>query len=198
MHHFVVFRAATLAASRGGLIVANASGNATLTLTAVLNASGRAGGGTVAAGTMLARAAGRSGLAAMPAAANVLVQKGATIAADANGKGNGGRVAVLSNNATAMAGSISAKGGRQGGDGGSVETSGQSVSIGNNAIVNASAQAPIGVSGTWLIDPHDLQAVGGTAGTSQISNATINSALAKRHRGSDHRQDGWVRFWYHR
>src|SRR5471030_1381998 len=43
---------------------------------------------------------------------------------DAGGSGNGGKVVVWSDNATRMYGSIAARGGANGGDGGAVETSG--------------------------------------------------------------------------
>ena len=142
----------TAPGTKGGTIVANATGTVTLPPTAMLNASGRAGGGTVAVGTTLARATGGPGVTPTLTAANVMVQKGATIAADATGKGKGGRVTVLSTGTTAMAGAISAKGGPKGGDGGFVETSGQGVlTIGPDGSV--SAAAPKGKPGTWLLDP---------------------------------------------
>ena len=141
----------TAPGTSGGSIVANVTGTVTLTSGAMLNASGRAGGGTVAVGTTLARAKGGPGVTPMLTAANVVVQKGATIAADATDKGQGGRVTTLSTNATAMAGSISAKGGPQGGDGGTVETSGNALTLGQSAVVDT--RAPQGLTGTWLRDP---------------------------------------------
>ncbi len=143
----------TAPGTKGGTIVANATGTVTLLPTAMLNASGRAGGGTVAVGTTLARAAGGPGVTPTLTAANVMVQKGATIAADATGKGKGGRVTVLSTGTTAMAGAISAKGGPKGGDGGFVETSGNTLQLGRSAMVDT--RAPQGRAGTWLIDPID-------------------------------------------
>ena len=66
----------TAPGTTGGAIVANATGTVTLLPTAMLNASGRAGGGTVAIGTTLARAAGGPGVTPTLTAANVTVAEG--------------------------------------------------------------------------------------------------------------------------
>ena len=172
------------AGSTGGAIVANATGNVTLTPAAKLNASGKAGGGVVALGTTLARAAGGSGVTSMQTAANVTVAAGATIAADATGAGNGGRVTVLSGKATAMAGSISAKGGPAGGDGGFVETSGPLLSIGGAATVDAGAQTTTGKPGTWLVDPFDIDITSADLSTGSTTAAGTTTFTASANSGT--------------
>lgn len=73
----------------------------------------------------------------------------------ANGidKADGGKVVVLSDGHTEVAGSISATGGVNGGDGGFVETSGNSIDF---STANVNASAPKGKAGLWLIDPTNL------------------------------------------
>ena len=113
---------------------------------AVVDASGRAGGGTVNIGTTRTRLARRTGIA-----------PGAVVRADATERGDGGRVVVNSSEYTAHAGEISASGGPQGGNGGFVEVSGQqSLSIIGQVRVNAGLG---GVAGTYLIDPTNLTIV---------------------------------------
>ena len=117
-----------------------------------ISASGAAGGGTVAIGTTLARAKGGPGTASALTASTVRWPPGASIAANATASGNGGRVTVLSSKSTAMAGEISAMGGPHGGNGGFVEVSGDVLTL--TGLVNATA--PLGKTGTLLLDPTDL------------------------------------------
>ena len=168
----------------GGAIVANATGNVTLTATSRLNASGKTGGGIVAVGTTLARAAGGPSVTPTQTATNVTVAAGATIAADATGAGNGGRVTVLSGKATAMAGSISAKGGPTGGDGGFVETSGPSLTIGTTATVDAGAQTATGKPGTWLLDPFDIDITSADLNTGSTTAAGTTTFTASANSGT--------------
>ena len=144
----------------GGRIGINGSGSVAIAAGARIDASGQAGGGTIAVGTTLARAAGGPGTASTHTAANVSVAAGATLAANATAKGNGGRITLLSQQTTSMDGTISATGGPSGGNGGFVETSGPTLDIGNAAVVDASATSPSGTPGTWLLDPLDLDVVG--------------------------------------
>ncbi|MEI7712471.1 MAG: filamentous hemagglutinin N-terminal domain-containing protein, partial [Rhodospirillales bacterium] len=129
----------------GGTIAMTATGNVAVKGTAVVNASGKAGGGTVSIGTMPDRTR---------TATNTRIAAGATIKADATDKGNGGTVVVLSDAATSMAGSISAKGGPNGGNGGFVEVSGNT---GFSLTGKIDVSAGKGVQGTILIDPQDLE-----------------------------------------
>ena len=118
-----------------------------------LDASGALRGGNIKVGGDF------HGVGPTPTAAAIVVQNDTTINANALDSGNGGNVAVWSDNYTNFAGTIQAKGGPNGGNGGFVETSGhQLLSLtdanGNNGRVDASA--PKGVAGTWLLDPADV------------------------------------------
>ncbi len=135
------------AGTTGGTIAMTATGNVALKNTAVANASGKAGGGTISIGTMPDRT---------QVATNTRIASGATVRADATDKGNGGKVVVLSGKATSMAGSISAKGGPNGGNGGFVEVSGNT---GFSLTGKVDVSARKGTQGTILIDPMDLDIV---------------------------------------
>jgi filamentous hemagglutinin family protein len=150
------------AGTTGGQVAVNATGNVTLASSARIDASGSAGGGTVAIGTTPQRANGGPGTISTMTAANVTVRKGATITASAGKTGNGGRVAVLSAGTTTMNGSISATGGSKSGNGGFVEVSGTNLTL--SGIVDV--LAPHGTVGTILLDPTNLDIVGGTTPTS--------------------------------
>ena len=113
----------------------------------------------------------------------------ATIKADATDTGNGGRVIVWADDTTRAHGSISARGGAQGGDGGFVEVSGHR-SLNFQAQVNT--LAPLGSAGTLLLDPSDLTInnttnIGGStvgaiftagAANSTLTWGTINTLLS--------------------
>jgi filamentous hemagglutinin family protein len=159
------------AGTAGGSVVVNTTGTVAVASTARISASGPAGGGTVAIGTTLKRAAGGPSVTGQKTAAAVTIAPGATIAADATAKGNGGRVTVLSTHQTTMAGTITAKGGATGGDGGFVEVSGQG-GFSLTGIVDLSA--PHGAVGTILLDPVNLDINGGTAGSGSLD-ATLGA-----------------------
>ena len=90
------------------------------------------------------------------------VDASATINADAVIAGNGGKVAVWADGATSFNGRVTARGGRNSGNGGAVETSGTSLGVGGSAVVDTSAAK--GITGNWLLDPHNITIVsGGTA-----------------------------------
>ena len=76
------------------------------------------------------------------------------INANAITNGNGGQVAVWSENYTNMLGNISATGGASGGNGGYIETSSHGVLDVGNVQINTSA--PAGNEGTWLLDPNSI------------------------------------------
>jgi filamentous hemagglutinin family protein len=149
-----------------------------------LDASGDAGGGRVLIGGNL------HGAGPEPNAQSVNVGE-AFIAADAGGHGNGGTVAIYSVGETNVAGSISAKGGAKGGNGGTVETSGHGLRVVESTHVDTSA--PAGATGSWLLDPLNINVLtdgrngllGGVdalstnpAGTDVIPPGTIIAALA--------------------
>ena len=78
----------------------------------------------------------------------------ASIKADATSNGDGGKVVVWADDTTRAYGSISARGGEQGGNGGFVETSGHRYLDPNGLLVNTSAAR--GEAGTWLLDPTNI------------------------------------------
>ncbi|GEM_PF-1959585 len=115
---------------------------------ALLDASGRHGGGRVLVGGNF------HGKGAMRQAENTVVARGATIRADATGNGDGGRVAVWSTGQTVVSGRISAHGGALSGNGGFVETSGHYLAMAPSAHVNLASRH--GASGNWLLDPQEI------------------------------------------
>jgi filamentous hemagglutinin family protein len=183
-----------VAGTIGGAVLATTTGNVALRNTAVVSTSGKAGGGTVAIGTTLARATGGPSVTDRATANTVTMAAGATVRADATDSGNGGTIVILSRNFTSIAGAISAQGGSNGGNGGFIETSGDWLSIAPGAILRANARVGGGVAGTWLLDPLDLDVIhgGADAGVSasgspftvvpnatgaQIGDVTINTQL---------------------
>jgi filamentous hemagglutinin family protein len=92
------------------------------------------------------------------------VDGSARVEADALVAGDGGRVIVWSDEYTGFFGKITARGGVEGGNGGFVETSSK-----NNlqAFGTVRAEAPAGLPGAWLLDPHNVT----------ISTATLNGSL---------------------
>jgi filamentous hemagglutinin family protein len=114
-----------------------------------IDASGYAGGGIVQIG---GGAHGRN--PRVRDAATTMVARGARIDASAIVAGDGGLVTVWSDWATRVAGTVRARGGRLGGNGGWIETSGHWLGVAASAIV--SARAPSGKGGSWLLDPANL------------------------------------------
>jgi filamentous hemagglutinin family protein len=171
------------ATQKGGAVHVTAS-KVNVESTARINANGGAGGGTVLVG------GGKQGAGPIANARNTSVAKGAIITADATHKGNGGTVIIWADNATVFAGTISAKGGAQGGDGGFAEVSGK-VYLGFNGLVDLRATDGF-QTGTLLLDPSDITisnaadsniditggTITGTANASNIDTATIVAQLA--------------------
>ncbi len=115
---------------------------------AQIDASGDAGGGTILVGGNF------HGAGSEPNATTTLVEGGAFLRADSRQSGDGGRIAVWSDLATTVAGTITARGGRFGGNGGFIETSGrQHLDVAGARIDTSAAK---GKSGTWLLDPVDI------------------------------------------
>jgi len=145
---------------------------------ASIDASGQAGGGKVliggdTGGGHPSAAAASIELAKLetfviPTATAVSVDAASVINASATAKGNGGKVVLWSNQKTTFAGTILAKGGASGGNGGFVETSSHTLDF-TGGRVNTSA--PMGKTGTWLLDPTDLD-------IDSIAAATISTNLA--------------------
>ena len=147
----------------------------------------------VAAGATIDASAIDSGASADSAAgggkvsllASESIAMSGSIKADAapQSQGRGGEVKLIAdlanpNSRTVLSGTISAKAGRAGGNGGFVETSGSVVQIEDLARVNTAA--PSGQAGNWLIDPPDLtiQSGEGAQSTSFIGAATLANNLA--------------------
>ncbi len=152
----------------GGTITASAPVTA-LGSTATLDVSGANGGGTVLLGGNF------HGQGSVPKAAHVSVHAGATILANAVVRGDGGNVAVWSEQGTTFAGSIEAQGGAKSGNGGLVEVS-SPVGLVFNGKVNTSAAH--GVMGTLLLDPTDLYIVNGSFGSGTEDSNVGSGTLA--------------------
>lgn len=129
---------------------------------ASVDASGTAGGGTVLGGV------GAS-------TRTVSLDKATVIRADATDHGRGGSITLWSSEATTVKGTLSARGGRQGGDGGTIETSGGTIDF-SGATIDTSALH--GAAGTWLVDPVNLTVDEAAATTISANLATTNVTLA--------------------
>ncbi len=134
----------------GGTVTVQATDTVAIAPAARISANGRAGGGVIALGTTTARALAQGGGIPSGSARAVTVAAGARISADGRGTGSGGTVSLLSTDRTDMAGTITARGGAQGGDGGQIEVSGRT---GFNISGQIDARAPNGQTGTLTIDP---------------------------------------------
>lgn len=140
------------AAQTGGTIVATGD-KVLLTDSAVLDATGAAGGGGIYVG------GGWQGKdPGIAQASGVYVAAGATLDASATQRGNGGTVVAWSavhnaGSTTRVHGILRARGGLESGDGGRIETSGHWIDV---AGLRADAAAPKGSAGVWLLDPEDL------------------------------------------
>ena len=162
----------TAAGQTGGSI--SVSGlQVSLNDSARLNASGDAGGGTVLVGGNFA------GAGPQPNAQNTQVSALAQVHADALGHGTGGRISIWSDGTTGVAGTLTARGGAQGGDGGYIETSGQQVTLASTARVDT--LAPQGKTGLWLLDPLNWTistgGVGGETTASVVASLTSSNRL---------------------
>ncbi|WP_431108779.1 beta strand repeat-containing protein [Variovorax paradoxus] len=154
----------------------------------VIDASGNAGGGRI---RLYANAVGELGDTGA-----IALGAGSILRADAVASGNGGDVRVLAERTLRAYGSISARGGVGGGNGGFIETSGGFAApddgLGGGFSIDGlrvDAAAPAGSAGTWLIDPFNVDIVPGVAaGTlptnpfeplaaSTIQDGDINAAL---------------------
>ena len=122
-------------------------GNTIGLLSATLNASGESGGGIIRLG------GDYKGEGPLPTAAVTSVDSTSTLLADALANGDGGRIIVWSDAATYSYGSISARGGTNGGNGGFVETSSQGF-LDTQGVPDVSA--PNGEGGLWLLDPESI------------------------------------------
>ncbi|MEQ9373490.1 MAG: CHAT domain-containing protein [Coleofasciculus chthonoplastes F3-SA18-01] len=125
----------------------NILGDNVALIDARINASGANGGGTVRIGGEY------QGSGTIPNALQTFVSQNSVINADALNQGNGGNVIFWSDEITRFLGSISARGGLNGGDGGFVEVSGKQ-GLDFQGVVDL--LAPAGQVGTLLLDPTDI------------------------------------------
>lgn len=115
---------------------------------ASVDVSGRAGGGTALIGGDVQ---GKN--ANFQNAERTYIASTATIKADALDSGDGGKVVVWANDIARYYGSISAKGGANGGNGGFAEVSGKRLL---NFLGNVDLSATQGVGGNLLLDPLNI------------------------------------------
>ncbi|NJS35776.1 MAG: hypothetical protein HC765_03985 [Brachymonas sp.] len=138
---------------------------------AQLLASGDAGGGTILVGGDY-----QGANAQIVNAQDTNVSQGVLLEANARVNGNGGKAIVWADNDTHFSGTLHAKGGEQGGDGGFGETSGK-----KNLYFRGRADltARRGRTGTLLLDPDVILIQGGT-GTSDpnFASGTINAGAS--------------------
>jgi len=135
--------------ARGGTVAVQAADSVTVAATGRVDASGQAGGGTALIGT--------TGVGRQQAMARrTTVARGAEVRADATAFGTGGTVVVNGAERTEMRGTLSARGGSTGGNGGFIEISAMdAMRIDGQADV----QAPAGAAGTVSIDPQSIAVV---------------------------------------
>jgi len=133
---------------------------------AKIDASGDAGGGTALIGGNF------YGSGPEQNAFRTYVGQDVVINADAVSSGDGGRVAVWSDDTTRFYGAISARGGAQSGNGGVVEVSGRENLL---FLGTVDTRAPIGRNGTLLLDPASIEIVGGA--TVQADDAELDAGV---------------------
>ncbi|MDR7869080.1 MAG: YDG domain-containing protein [Sporomusaceae bacterium] len=164
-----VLDASGRAAGQTGGTVKVLGDNVTLAATAAVDVSGDAGGGTALIGGAY------QGGGSEYAATNTTVEKGATINADAITSGNGGQVVVWAKDKTDFAGTITARGGAESGDGGTVEVSGKKTLVYRG---RTDATAANGKRGSLLLDPSDYTIGTGATGENYWNNADLVAQLA--------------------
>jgi len=119
-------------------------------INANINASGTKDGGNIRIG------GDYKGQGNLPNASRVLISNDTIINANSTTAGNGGKVIIWSDKATAFHGKVSAKGGDNSGDGGFVEVSSADILIFNGDV---DTSAPNGKTGTFLLDPSSLNII---------------------------------------
>ena len=149
--------------------------------TARLDASGAPGGGVVAVGTTLARASGGPAAAGAARSAAAVCMPARASPRTRRASGDGGHVAVLSSGQTVMNGAISARGGAHGGNGGTVEVSGNVLGFDGTIDVERAG----GRAGQRAVRPGDAgHQHRSTCGPSSSASVTPSFGLD----GSRHRQ----------
>jgi filamentous hemagglutinin family protein len=137
-----------------------------------VDASGAAGGGTVRFG------GGAAGADPTIRDAEALwMAPDATIRADALVSGNGGHIVAYADTVARLYGTLSAQGGPQQGAGGLIETSAQTLDMTGATVI---ASAPHGPSGTWLLDPYEIDI---TSGASTVTPGTPGGTMTFSYTG---------------
>ncbi len=134
-----------------------------------VDASGELGGGMILVGGDYQ---GKN--TAIQNARNTAVTTNAVLKADAELQGRGGKVIVWADHATHFTGSLYARGGTQGGNGGFGETSGKNSLYFRPKQVSLAARTAGAVGGRLLLDPNDVE-IGfnpGSAGDDSFSAST--------------------------
>ncbi|MGF1675604.1 MAG: hypothetical protein ACFCUV_18255, partial [Rivularia sp. (in: cyanobacteria)] len=116
-------------------------------VSANINASGKNGGGTVLIG------GDYKGEGTVPNAQRTFISQDSVVKADAEDRGNGGKVIAWADQNTGFYGTISARGGKVSGDGGFVEVSGKENLVFDGFV---DAGASFGKGGELLLDPDDV------------------------------------------
>ena len=150
---------------------------------ATVDVSGKTGGGTVNVG------GGFQGQGPLQRADTVSIDRDTTLRADAKSAGNGGNVVVWSDQRTTFAGTITARGGAQGGAGGNAEVSGKA-RLDYTGFTDLSAAN--GAFGTLLLDPYnvtistgaDTTGISGDAFTANADDSVLNVTTLQTALGS--------------
>jgi len=155
---------ASSATSQGGKVVVTGE-HVLLDNGARIVATGATGGGEVYVG------GGWQGKdASIDNASAVVMQPTAIIDVSATASGNGGTAVLWSQDYTNFAGNIAAKGGKDSGNGGNVETSSHNIL---QAFGQVDASAANGRAGSWLLDPWNVTITGfGISGTPYAASFT--------------------------
>ncbi len=156
----------------GGAIEINAQ-KIQVKATAKLNVIGDEGGGKIAIGGGGPNTRTQS----FTPAVSTTIASGAQLDASALTRGDGGDILVFTSLTnplafTQVAGSLIARGGAQGGNGGFVETSGYRLDVTG---ISVSTMAPLGQLGLWLLDPDDIVISSSSRSTEGSCAATATS-----------------------
>jgi filamentous hemagglutinin family protein len=174
-----ILRARSLSVHDGQIVLGGGAVNR-VQVSGTLDVSGQAGtaGGSVQVqagqvllgGAQIDASGARGGNIAINAQADPSLANSGIIAmdgdsalhADATGaQGNGGNIALIGDASTRAHGTLTARAGNQGGDGGLIETSAAALDVSG---LRVDASAPAGKAGQWLLDPLDVTVMGGNSG----------------------------------
>jgi len=135
--------------------------------------AGVVGGVVNMSGVVQARTAGRTQTGEIVLSSDVTSVSG-TLDVSASSEGNAGSVSIWGTDAAKFTGTVLARGGEQGGDGGLLELSGKGAVMFEGEL---HAQAPNGLGGTLLIDPLDITIE--SAGSNNLVDPTISGATIR-------------------